>query len=357
MPFVPEPRACSLKLPFFCPIEPAIHPDVTLVEARAHDWLLAQNYFGNPENRERVIGSRSAEFYARMSPRAHTNRLQVAVEWIYWGFSFDDAYCDTLPWSIRPAEFTELAGRIVRMLEAPRSTLPGPDPHIMALAELRDRFAEVGTPVQHRRWVLAQRAWLLGVAWQIGNQSRAVMPTLNDYLAMRINSAAGESVTSMIALVNDLDIPEKEMEHPAVRACTEMSRMLASLDNDLHSYAKDIHRNEIEQNIVNVIITEQYCHPQDAVVTAMAMRDRIMCRFLSLRDRISHRQSAPTRHYLQDLGHVVRGNLDWGLKTPRYLVDGQHSLVPQWADKPSDAGTLPPAPSVAWWWDITLAGG
>jgi hypothetical protein len=147
MPSVPEPRACSLKLSSFCPIEPAIHPDVTLVEARAHNWLLAQKYIGNLENGERVIGSRSAEFYARMSPRAHTDRLQIAVEWTYWGFSLDDAYCDTLPRSIRPAESTELAGRIVRMLEAPGSTLPGPDPYILALAELRDRFAEVGTPV------------------------------------------------------------------------------------------------------------------------------------------------------------------------------------------------------------------
>jgi hypothetical protein len=116
------------------------------------------------------------------------------------------------------------------------------------------------------------------VAWQIGNQSRAVTPTLNDYLAMRISSAAGEPVTSMIALVNDIDIPEKGMEDPAVRACTEMSRMLASLDNDLHSYTKDMHHNETDQNIVNVIATERHCHPQDAVVTAMAMRDRIMCR-------------------------------------------------------------------------------
>lgn len=204
--------------------------------------------------------------------------------------------------------------------------------------------------------MLAQRAWLLGVAWQIRNQSRAVTPTLNDYIAMRINSAAGEPVTSMIEIVNDLDIPENDMTNPAVRACTEMSRMLASLDNDLHSYAKDIHRNEMDQNIVNVIVTERHCHPQDAVVTAMAIRDRIMCRFLLLRDLITPRQSAPTRHYLQDLGHVVRGNLDWGLKTPRYVVDGQHAPIPQWADQPSDTGIQPPASSIAWWWDPTLTG-
>lgn len=353
---MPEPHTCALKLPFFCPIEPAIHPEVTLVETRAHDWLLAWDYFGNPGNRKRLTGSRSAEFYARMTPRAHTNRLQIAVEWTYWGFAFDDAYCDTLPWSVRPAEFTELAGRIIRMLEAPGSTPPSSDPHVLALTELRDRFAEVGTPVQHRRWVLAQRAWLLGVAWQIGNQSRAVTPTLNDYMAMRINSAAGEPVTSMIEIVNNIEIPEDEMTSPAVRACSEMSRMLASLDNDLHSYAKDIHRNETDQNIVNVIVTERRCHPQDAAVIAMAMRDRIMCRFLLLRDAIAPRQSTPTRHYLQDLGHVVRGNLDWGLKTPRYVVDGQQAPIPKWADKPSDTGTQPPAASISWWWDPMLAG-
>jgi len=40
MPSVPEPCTDALEMTFFRPIEPAIHPDVTLVEARAHDWLL-----------------------------------------------------------------------------------------------------------------------------------------------------------------------------------------------------------------------------------------------------------------------------------------------------------------------------
>jgi hypothetical protein len=156
--------------------------------------------------------------------------------------------------------------------------------------------------------VLAQRAWLLGAAWQIGNQSRSVMPTLNDCLAMRINSAAGEPITSVIVLVNNMGIPERRWKTrlyepvPKCRGCSPPSTTTCN------SYAKDIHRNEMDQNIVNVIVTERHCHPQEVVVTAMAMRDRITCRFLCLRDRIAHRQSTPTRLYLQDLGHVVRGN-------------------------------------------------
>ena len=354
MPLVPKSHS-ALEMPiFFCPIESAIHPDVELIETRAHDWLLTRNYFGNLDNRERVIGSRSAEFYARMTPHAQVDRLQIAAEWTYWGFAFDDAYCDTFPWNVRPAEFAALAGRMVRMLEAPGMPPLAPDPYALALAELRDRFAAIGTPVQHRRWVLAQRAWLSGVTWQIGNQSRAVMPILDDYLAMRINSAAGEPVTSMIELANGPQIPADELEDPPVRACTEMSRMLASLDNDLHSYAKDIHRNEANQNVVSVIAAERHCSPQDAMVAAMAIRDRIMCRFLRLRDLITHRQSSITRHYLEDLGHVVRGNLDWGLNTPRYQVDGRAIAPPQWTDQPFDDSDEPPVPSISWWWDPQL---
>lgn len=156
--------------------------------------------------------------------------------------------------------------------------------------------------------MLAQRAWLLGAAWQIGNQSRSVMPTLNDCLAMRINSAAGEPITSVIVLVNNMGIPERRWKTrlyepvPKCRGCSPPSTTTCN------SYAKGIHRNEMDQNIVNVIVTERHCHPQEVVVTAMAMRDRITCRFLCLRDRIAHRQSTPTRLYLQDLGHVVRGN-------------------------------------------------
>ncbi|WP_221360459.1 terpene synthase family protein [Streptomyces beigongshangae] len=338
---------------FFCPIEPSLHPDVHIVRERAESWLSHHGYFGSADNRPRSLATRSAEFSARMTPTAQTDRLQVAAEWTYWGFAFDDTFCDAEPWSGRPAEFAELSGRMGRMLEAPGYT-PTDSVHLQVLAELRDRFARFATPLQHRRWVLAQRAWLMGVTWQISNQSRGLMPSLDDYLAMRINSAAGEPVTSMIEMVNGAEVPSGEMELLSVRACTEMSRTLASLDNDLHSYAKDVRRREADQNIVNVIAGEQSCGTEAAVRAAMGVRDRIMCRFLRVRAAVAGRASTATRWYLTDLGHVVRGNLDWGLSTPRYHLDVPAEPVTSWAESPSDAGQDPPAPCVAWWWDRSL---
>lgn len=336
---------------FYCPIEPAIHPDVVTLEDKARAWLAEWKYFGNDP--AAVLRSRSAEFYARMTPHAQRDRIQIAVEWTYWGFAFDDTYCDNAPWNTRTTEFARLAGRLLRMLESPGSEIPEPHRALRPLADLARRFARVGTPVQYRRWVLAQRAWLTGVLWQIGNQSDAVMPSLDDYLAMRINSAAGEPVTAMIELVTGPQIPADELESPAVRACTEMARMLASLDNDIQSYAKDLHHDEADQNIVNVLANQRPSSPNEAVHSAVAARDRIMCRFLHLREKTARRQSTPTRHYLSDLGHVVRGNLDWGFSTPRYQVPGSASSG-RWANQPSDDSTEPPASTIAWWWDPKL---
>ncbi|MBF6176590.1 terpene synthase family protein [Nocardia blacklockiae] len=336
---------------FYCPIEPAIHPGVVTLEENARAWLTEWRHFGNAP--AAVLGSRSAEFCARMTPRGQLDRMQIAVEWTYWGFAFDDTYCDSAPWNTRTTEFARLAGRLLRMLESPGSEIPEPRRALRPLADLARRFAEVGTPVQYRRWVLAQRAWLTGVLWQIGNQSDAVMPSLDDYLAMRINSAAGEPVTAMIELVTGPQIPADELESPAVRACTEMARMLASLDNDIQSYAKDLHHDEADQNIVNVLAHQRRCSRVAAVRSAMAARDRIMCRFLHLREKTAPRRSTPTRRYLTDLGHVVRGNLDWGFSTPRYQVPGSPPSG-RWTDRPSDHSTEPPASTIAWWWDSNL---
>lgn len=336
---------------FYCPIEPAIHPDVASIEEKAYEWLAERDHFGSDP--ARVRRSRSAEFCARMTPHGLRDRLQIAVEWAYWGFAFDDAYCDSPPWNTRTAAFARLAGRLLRMLESPGSEVPEPHDYLRPLADLAERFARVGTPVQYRRWVLAQRAWLSGVLWQIGNQADAIMPSLDDYLAMRINSAAGEPVTAMIELVTGPEIPADELESPAVRACAEMARMLASLDNDIQSYAKDIQYDEADQNIVNVLVNQRRCLREDALHDATAIRDRIMCRFLDLREKTAPRRSGPTRRYLSDLGHVVRGNLDWGFRTPRYQVLGS-TPGERWADGPSDDSADPPASTIAWWWDPRL---
>ncbi|MFQ6229447.1 terpene synthase family protein [Nocardia sp. NPDC002869] len=103
----------------------------------------------------------------------------------------------------------------------------------------------------------------------------------SDGLAIRIDNAAGEIVTVSTELVNVYEPPAAELEPPRVRALTEMARVLAALDNDLHSHPKTVALHETHRyNLLTVIAARHACGPDEAIARAVRLRDRIMCRFL-----------------------------------------------------------------------------
>lgn len=142
------------------------------------------------------------------------------------------------------------------------------------------------------------------------------MPGLDDYLSMRLHSAGGEPTYAMLEIANGIDVPAVEMDSPAVCALTEMAILVAALDNDRHSYAKEADRGQTDQNIVTVLMAQDALSPEQALHKAVALRDSVLERFLALRAEVSRRSSADLRRYLDDLGHGIRGNIEWGLRVP-----------------------------------------
>ncbi|WP_030663498.1 hypothetical protein [Streptomyces rimosus] len=346
--------------PFYCPIASAIHPEAGEAERRAVAWIDRLGFCRTPAERAWALGTCGADFYARFAPEADLERLWVAVCWVYWGFAFDDARCDEGMLSRDPAAFAAMAGNVQRALEIPGPCAFG-DPHAAAVHDLGERFRACATPVQVRRFQQAHRAWLSGVQRQIGNRARGHMPTLDDYLTMRLHAAGGEPTFALLEIANGAEVPAREMDSPAVCALTEMAILVAALDNDRYSLVKEVTRHQTEQNIFSVLMRHDGSPPARAVADAVALRDRVLHRFLVLRERILPRASAELRRCLTDLGHGIRGNIEWGLRVPRYLslrsaAAGPGAISPPahitLADRPSDPSGAPlPLPSVAWWWD------
>ncbi|SDM46415.1 terpene synthase family protein [Allokutzneria albata] len=332
--------------PVYCPIDGARHPEVSSVQRRAVEWLDSAEFCRDPAARATAIASSSADFFARFAPHAPAENLLTAVLWVYWGFAFDDACCDEGELSADPAAFAALAGRVQRALEAPHAPA---DPFAAAVEDIGSRFRATGSAVQVRRFVDAHRAWLFGVLWQMGNRARSHMPDLDSYLAMRLHSAGGEPTFAMLELANGLDdIPEHEMSSPRVRALTEMAIAVAALDNDRASFAEEAGRGQTDQNIFTVLGHQEECAPQKVVELAVSLRDRILDRFLQVREDAARTAGEPLRRYLADLGHGIRGNIEWGAHVARY-----HNAAPlTWAEKPLvNPWTVIP-PSIAWWWEL-----
>ncbi len=315
-----------------------------------------------PEEESWVIASRSVDFYARFAPVADEDRLLATALWVYWGFAFDDARCDNGPLSTRPAAFNALAGAVQRGLEAP-SARPDRDRFIGPLQDIASRFRSFGQPALVQRFAAAHRAWLSGVCWQIGNAAAEHMPELDEFMAMRLLSSGGEPTFAMLELATGAEVPAAELSHPAARALTEMAITVAALDNDRHSMHKEMARGDTNQNIFTVLMRHAGLPPQEAVREATAMRDRVLLRFIELREHVRSRSGAELVRYVDGLGYGIRGNAEWGLRVPRYL---SHGLRPadavednplDWAEQPTDTNRAPlPAPSVAWWWDRDLLG-
>jgi hypothetical protein len=342
--------------PIFCPFDPGMNPAVERVEQRAIACIDQWGVCADGHERRRVIGTRSADFYARFAPEAEEDGLLAAALWVYWGFAFDDVRCDAGFYRDRPSEFMSMAWRVQRALECP-APVADDDVYARAVQDIARRLRALGTPVQFQRFVTAQRAWLVGVAWQIANEARGHMPGLEDYLTMRLHSGGGEPTYALLEIADRSEVPAREMDSPGVRALTEMAILVACLDNDGHSLIREVGRGGAfaGQNIYTVLRREHGGTIGATVHAARSLRDRVLTRFVRLRDQIWPRLSEPGRRYLDGLAYGIRGNAEWGLRTPRYaLGDGEAATFEiTWADKPLDDGRdPPPIPTIAWWWDV-----
>jgi hypothetical protein len=339
--------------PIYCPIEPAVHPEADLIEKRAIEWI---DQFADVDQtqRNRLVQSRSAEFFARSTPTGVTDRVLAAAEWTYIAFLLDDHFDSGSP-SDRLDAFLAIGPRIPNVLESPGSSTPE-GPGLFALRDIGARFRVWGTPGQMRRFVDAHRTWLLGVAGEIEAFRRGGSPNLAESTSTRLCSDGAPVLTAMLELVNAIDLPEPESSAYSVRALTEITWLLLGWDNDLYSRLKETQGGAACQNLVEVLRHERHLTTEDALIEAVALRDRCMVLFLRLSDRTRRGASTELHAYLDALGQIIRANNDWGFHAPRYttaLGSGFGARRAEYSQKPSVSREDPvPVPAIAWWWRL-----
>lgn len=351
---------------FYCPLPSVVHPEVDEVTGRSLEWLTKFGLCSTERQRRRLMATNSAEFFGRITPAAPTNRLQIAADWSYWGFAFDDA-CTYEDGSAKsPDETTALVARLLRVVETLDADLCKGDLYLTALHDIAVRYSRCATPVQMRRWVEAHRLWLFGHIQRQRLQARGVMPDLDAYLIMRLHDCGGPPVTAMIDVVNGIEVRSDEMDSPKIRTLTEAAWFIAGIDNERVSRAKEVQGEGAVHNIIDVVMHQRRCSLEQALGEVVAIRDQVMTLFLRLCEHALAGASPALSWYLTDLGHLIPGNVEWSLKTARYTTIygagaakiGSVILNGGWSKKPADAPLAPlPVPSIAWWWQQLVAPG
>lgn len=347
--------------PFHCPFPSAVHPQAGEIERRCVAWVDRFELYAGAAQRERLIGTRAAEIYARALPTAPAERVADVARWLYWGFATDDLYYDNGPTSKRAADFLALGAPLVRLCEEPRAGFGWQLPYDGALRDLTNAILRHATPAQRIEWAHTARAWFFGMAWDVANAERGAPPSLNEYLAMRMHTGGLASWAATLNIANGIELTPAQAASGPVRAIVEAWSTFCLLLNDLMSFAKEARNADSSSNVVSVLAHERGCAPRDAVPEAQAICDRIAALFLALREQLlaeaERRGDAAMRTFLASLAHTWRGILEWGFSAPRYATGGDPAApplqtFPGWAAEPLDASLAPlPYPSIAWWWE------
>jgi hypothetical protein len=356
-----QPLDAIELLPFHCPFPAAIHPQADVIEHRCVEWIDRFELYGDATQRERLIGTRAAEIYARALPSADPERVADVARWLYWGFATDDLYYDNGPTSRRAADFLALGAPLVRLCEEPRATFAIELPYNAALRDLTDAILRHATAAQRIEWAHTARAWFFGMAWDVANAERGMPPSLNEYLAMRMHTGGLASWATTLNIANGIELTPRQAASGPVRAIVEAWSTFCLLLNDLMSFTKEAHNDDSSSNVLSVIAHERGCAPAEAVPQAHALSERIATLFRALHAQLlaeaDTRGDEAMRAFLASLGHTWRGILDWGFRALRYATGGGPGApllqtFPGWTDQPTDGSLAPlPYPSIAWWWE------
>ncbi|MEU2723772.1 selina-4(15),7(11)-diene synthase [Streptomyces smyrnaeus] len=339
--------------PVYSPISPAIHSRHELINQQTTAW--AHNFgIGSRELREKLIGQDIGTFAARILPEGNEEVVSLLGDFILWLFGVDDGHCEEGELGTDPKELIPELSRLLRIAQNPEAAMLTADSLAAGLRDLRRRMDQHATPGQVARWVDALREYFLSVAWEASHRSKGTVPDLNDYTLMRLYDGATSVVMPLLEMGYGYELQPQERDSTAVRAAAEMAYFIITWDNDLFSHHKESRGQQYYLNVLRVLEHHHGLSPAEALDTAVAQRDRVMCLFLRARDHLAASGSPQLRRYLESLTSFIRAAQDWGISSRRYTTpDDPAELPTTFRDTPTDDSAEPlDIPAIAWWWDV-----
>ncbi|MFI7406948.1 hypothetical protein ACIBW9_41950 [Streptomyces sp. NPDC049541] len=337
---------------FYCPIAPAVHPEAGEVDEAARRWAREMG-IGTGTRQER---SDYGQMVCRWAPDGDRELLDVATRHAYVTFALDDLLFDSGPICRSPDRVSLLVGRLIRSLVSPEAEpLPSGFARLdRAVAAQRACSAEIRAkcrPDTVRRWIDSMVEWYVGALTVVAHRQMGKVLGFRDYLNLGHMDRAIRYCVVVIQIAEGTVLPNAELETPLVRAVTEAAYLLVTVDSDLYSYKKEALEGTLEMNVVSALMQEGHSAGY-AARKAFELRNTVMAVFMQLIRQAREDASAELLRYLGQLEHLVRGNLDWGLRAPRYDVQGNAVPFRVVTAPQPDPLVSSALPEIAWWWEL-----
>jgi hypothetical protein len=318
----PRPAAPVAAPAVFCPLPPRIAAGADEAHRAALHWATRHGLLERPRAQAAFAAARFANLIARGYPAASVSSLSLGAAWLTAVFALDDLLEAKLV--AEPAEsraaITGLLSWLRGGLEAPPASRVLGRPLTGALAEVWQRTLPRVSPEWRTRFVEHFAAYLNGTIWESDNRAQGRQPTSTEYLVMRQHTAAIEMFFDLIEPMNGIVVPAEVLHDPDYLTVRRSAGTAIGLFNDLVSWPKELAVGDLH-NIVFVLSQERGIALSEAVTAAVVEHDAQVATFIAAREALlggAWGDDPAVVAAVGDMGHWVRGNVDWSAESGRY---------------------------------------
>lgn len=343
-----------------------IHPLKDEVDAKSLEFMERFHLYWKEDQRKRLYGQDCGGIAGYVYPMATTaEQLQLGSDVGMLAFTWDDEFCDEGPTRNKPMELADAAFRSMRGIESHDAVVDPNDRYAAAMRDILERVRRYAPPYLALQWVDSIRHWFFIEIQKAANVARGIRPGLNDYVVTRIHTGATPTFILNIQIANGLDLGSDLLFDRRIYVLMELARLAVNWSSDCYSYFKEADRTADGYNVINVISREYGCSTDVAMNTAFNMQDRMLMRFVELRDEVLYGKHDPkVEIYIEALENYIIGGILWCQETTRYrFLEGVETGTPTFTasgftDKARGSALSEPVPipAIAWWWQVGACG-
>jgi 5-epi-alpha-selinene synthase len=166
---------------------------------------------------------------------------------------------------------------------------------------------------------LSVQQYFEACVWEATNRAAQLVPPVNAFVPMRRYAGGMWMYYDFLELVQGESLPLLARQDTAIRRLLKIVGNVACWTNDLYSAAKEIRRGDVH-NLIVVLSQQKGLSLEEAVAEAVEYCNAEVHEFIATETRLPDhlRRMESVVRYVQALKAIMRGNLDWSIRSGRY---------------------------------------
>ncbi|MFI9761937.1 epi-isozizaene synthase [Streptomyces sp. NPDC051963] len=243
----------SLSLPVIETAFPRqLHPYWPRLQEKTRTWLLEKRLMPANKVEEYADGLCYTDLMAGYYIGAPEEVLQAIADYSAWFFVWDDRHDRDIVHG-RPAAWRRLRFRLHTALDSPEDHLHHEDPLVAGFADSMVRLYSFLPETWNARFARHFHRVIEAYDREFHNRTEGVVPTVEEYLALRRLTFAHWIWTDLLEPSAGLELPDAVRKHPAYRRAALLSQEFAAWYNDLCSLPKEIAGDEVHNLGISLI--------------------------------------------------------------------------------------------------------